>query len=322
MVPAPTGARRLVSQLGPPEREGRSELTAENIAEGVTWQLLEELMARSLRSDAWKTAGQWALSELQKELGVEWPKHCYEKEHRLPAALLASSGDAIAYGFLLEWALRLRVLRDAQVAGVGALRRVAKSDVRQQQRLHVGLQAEVATLGLTLGHNVALEQTSSDAKNPLDVRLTDLGVSIDVETFALLLDEASAAAAKDDDLILSKLRNIEFSHGVSFNGSLDARLSDEESQAWLGDLERAASLAAAAGTAQGVIRADAEITVLPGDTSPTQFTGPVTFAKGWPRTESRLRQKAKQTKASGATWLRADLLDGIWWASEWRTPTS
>jgi hypothetical protein len=38
---------------------------------------------------------------------------------------------------------------------------------------------------------------------------------------------------------------------------------------------------------------------------------------GWSRTASRLKQKAQQTEASGATWLRADLLNGIFWASEW-----
>jgi len=271
-------------------------------------------------SDAWKTAGQWALTELQEELGSDWPKRCYAKENRLPAELLNSCVDAVAYGFMLEWALRLKVLRDAQVPGVGALRRVARSDVRKQQRLHVGLQTEVATLGLTLGHQVALEETSSDAKNPLDVRLRDGDTSIDVETFALLLDEASAAAAKDDDLTLRRLREIEWTHGVSFNGSLDVRLSAGDLTAWLDELEHAARLAAATGTAQHVVSADADITVLPpGDPSPTQFSGPVTVARGWSRTAGRLTQKAQQAQDSGATWLRADLLDGIFWASDWAT---
>jgi hypothetical protein len=176
----------------------------------------------------------------------------------------------------------------------------------------------VAARGLATGHNVRLEVRSDPGLPPSDVWLGDGANSFSVEAFAVLLDEGSANAGGWDKRVQAELPRIEAVHGVSFDGELRDRLDEEGLQGWLREVERIAVEVAATGTPQPVTTRAADLTIRPPrDVSPSRLAYPITVADGWPRTVARLKQKAEQARSSGATWLRVDLLDGIWWASPW-----
>ena len=274
------------------------------------------MMARSRWPDAWRQAGGWALGQMRATLGDAWVERCWQAEGRVPGELLMASGYTVAFGFLLEWALRLHLLQD--LAGMGYLRRALRKHLDQAWRRHAALELEVAALGLRVGYDVRLEGKRAGSGRPVDVTLGRDGADFTVEAFALLLDAESAGAGRYDHHVAGELLRIEARHGVSFAGSLHLRLGDEELAAWLQDVEEAAAQAVTTGTTQVLATRAGDLRIRPpGDASPTQLTYPITEAAGWPRTVARLQQKAEQARASGATWLRADLLDGIWWASSW-----
>jgi hypothetical protein len=222
----------------------------------------------------------------------------------------------VAFGFLLEWALRLHLLQ--AMPGMAGVRRGLKRDFRAAWRRHATLQLEMAALGLATGHDVRLEMRRKPGLPPSDVWLGCGATSFSVEAFAVLLDEDSATAGRWDNRVHAELLRIESAHGVSFDGELRDRLDKEELQSWIRDVERTSVEVVATGTPKSVTTRAADLAVRPpSDVSPRQVTYPVTVADGWPRTVTRLKQKAEQARTSGATWLRADFLDGIWWASPW-----
>ena len=285
-------------------------------SEPPTWHLLEDLMARAKWSDAWRQVGHWALGELKSTLGDDWVERCWHAEGRLPGELLGASAYTVAFGFLVEWALRLHLLY--AMPGMAGVRRGLQRDLRAAWRRHAALQLEVAALGLATGHDVRLEVHRDPGRPPSDVWLSDGANSFSVEAFAVLLDEDSANAGGWDKRVQAELLRIEAVHGVSFDGELRDRLDEEGLQSWLRDVERIAVEVATTGTPQPVTTRAAYLTVRPpNDVSPSRLTYPITVADGWPRTVARLKQKAEQARSSGATWLRVDLLDGIWWASPW-----
>jgi hypothetical protein len=273
-------------------------------------------MARAKWSDAWRQVGHWALGELMSTLGDDWVEQCWRAEGRLPGELLGASAYTVAFGFLVEWALRLHLLH--AVPGMAGVRRGLQRDLRSAWRRHAALQLEVAALGLTTGHSVRLEMRGDPGRPPSDVWLGGGANPFSVEAFAVLLDEDSANAGGWDKRVQAELLRMEAVHGVSFDGELRDRLGEEELRSWLRDVEHVALEVAANGTPQPVTTRAASLTIRPPrDVSPSRLTYPITVADGWPRTVARLKQKAEQARSSGATWLRVDLLDGIWWASPW-----
>jgi hypothetical protein len=267
-------------------------------------------MARTKWSDAWRQVGYWALRELKSTLGDEWVERCWQAEGRLPGELLWASAYTVAFGFLVEWALRLHLLH--AMPGMAGVRRGLQRDFRAAWRRHAALQLEVAALGLATGHDVRLEVRRDTGLPPSDVWLGGGANAFSVEAFVVLLDEDSANAGGWDNRVQAELLRIESVHGVSFAGELRDRLDEEELQSWLRDVERIAVAVAATGTPHSVATRAAELTIRPpSDVSPRQLTYPITVADGWPRTAARPKQKAEQARSSGATWLRADFLDGI-----------
>jgi len=97
------------------------------------------------------------------------------------------------------------------------------------------------------------------------------------------------------------------------------RLTPEATDRWLEELEVVASQVAADRVARPVDHPGSRVQVLPGGEVPagTSFIGPIAAHRGWPRTVAKLREKAEQARLSGARWLRADVLDGLWQFTPW-----
>lgn len=129
---------------------------APEFAAYVSWDGLSARMSESARSDEGRAAGIWAIDVLRDQLGHHWMERAALAEGRAPSDLLLSMVHAVAFGELLDLALRLHLLRN--VEGMGVVRRDLKNDLREQRRLHTRVLLNVAALALQHGHGVAMEK--------------------------------------------------------------------------------------------------------------------------------------------------------------------
>jgi hypothetical protein len=273
-------------------------------------------MDRSHRPDAGKAAGCWALDVLEGVLGTDWVAKAVTREGRVPDPFLHASMHAVAFAQTLEWALRLHVLKG--VPGMGRVRSQLAGDARSDRRAHTNLQLEVAALALREGLLTSVESGVHQGGPPADLMLTE---SMAVETFVVLSDQGMRQSLNYGDQVGKRVMSISIHYDVAIEGKLEEELSAEDTKAWLDRIEEAASSVAATGQEIGLDSVHGPVRVM--RRTPTSgthsFQGPTATAQGWPRTVSRLREKAEQAQRSGARWLRLDLLDGFWQFTSWAT---
>jgi hypothetical protein len=310
---ASAGAARLESLI---KLEGAMNSRELHHPNRPTWELLREVMAGSARSDAGKKAGLWALQVLEGELGRTWPERAWEAGGERREILLAA-GHTLAFVDVVELALRLTVLHD--VPGLARVRRGLRTDYRGGFWAHATIQLQLAALARQLGWKVAMEKKQRPGGRPTDVIVSHSGHTLTAETFAVLLDDRTRSAHRHDYEIERRILQIQLRHDVSVSGQVTERLPSEETEAWLEELEVAAAQVAREGLARTVDRRIARVRIMPAADAPpgTSLTGPIAERDGWFRTDARLREKAAQARLSGARWLRADVLDGLWQFTPW-----
>jgi hypothetical protein len=280
------------------------------------WQLWRGEMQRSQRSETEKTAGLWALDVLASMLGSDWPERTFESEGSVPSEVLGAATHVLYFAQLLDLALRLELLRG--VTGIQTVVRDLRQDLRFDRRAHSAIQLEVAGLAARAGFDVALERRISPGGGPVDVLLEKVGVVIAVEARVILRDQESREATSFWDRLMEGLMVVSFRHGVEFSGEVISRLGDEALVEWFANLDSAASQVASDSVSRTVPTAAGTITVLaPRDAGEARLTGPRESTDGWPRIRSALRDKAQQAATAGATWLRLDVMDGLWQLTPW-----
>jgi hypothetical protein len=277
------------------------------------WQQLRQELERSLRSQAWRNAGCWALDSAERHLGSNWLARHAEGGRPIPGMFLHPGSDLEALSHLLELGLRLELLRD--VDGYVAVRKMLRRDLDAQAWRHPVIQLEVASLAQRAGVRCFLEHSRD---RPADIVLGPAGSELVAEVKVVLLDGGAAAGGRGDHVLGQALNELAFKHRVDFDGQMTVRLSEGQLSRWLAQLEAAARSVARTGRPRSVTWGAEVVTVLPmGSAAGASFTGPVTHAKGWERTSQLLRDKAEQLACHGGGWLRVDSLDGLFWASQW-----
>ena len=269
-------------------------------------------MGRSARSAAGRAAGDFALRTLQEHLGDEWPRLAWEKhdQRSLPAELLLSSAHAVAFAQLVELALQLRTL---PANGAGKIRKALHGDPRPQQIAHLRLQLELAALASDGGKSVALEVLLPGRTTPLDVLITD-GEMIAIEALAVLLPQSHVDTQRYTDEVFGDLMSAHIRNDVGVTGHFNVQTPDATAAMLEG-----VTTAAVAVARDGVPRTiDDQAYCFEIDKSGRfEITGPSTALDPWTRAADRIRQKAVQAQQSGATWLRVDVLSGLWQAPQW-----
>ena len=156
----------IVECLSPRIRPvGFEALSGPEFAAYVSWDGLRSRMSESVRSAEGQAAGIWAIDVLRDRLGHDWVERVAVAEGRAPSDLLLSMVHAVAFGELLDLALRLHLLRN--VEGMAVVRRDLKNDLREQRRLHTRVVLNVAALALQRGHDVAMEKrVAVDLRRP------------------------------------------------------------------------------------------------------------------------------------------------------------
>jgi len=240
----------------------------------------------------------------------------WRHEGVVPPEIAWASAHAVAYAELLELALRLKML--SKVPGLASVRRALRKDLRGQRRVHTRLQLEVAALAQMLSPDVALESIVRGDAPPVDVQFNGAGGLIAVETKVITRDDIAQAGVAFWDALNDRLDPIRFKYGVEFGGQLQVKLTPTELAACVAALDTAAAQVQASDQEQTVASEVGAIRVVPvGKVSDISFSGPVESSDGWPRVGSVLRQKADQAVRAGATWLRVDVMDGLWQLTPW-----
>ena len=277
-------------------------------------------MATSLRSDAGRMAGVWALSELRSQLGDDWLDRVAASEGSIPSEILMADMHAVAFAEMLDFALRLRLLRD--VEGTIDVRRALRSDLRQEYRVHAHAVLGVAALAQRRGYGVALEKRRAPGGRPTDVVVTSPSAELACEVFVVLADHLMREGMAATSAVTDAVRRICWGHRVEFGGHVDASLSAEGLEALFAEVEQVARAVELDGSARVVERQATRIEVVSMDEAAQRemsFTGPVVSGKGHDRLDEILRTKAEQAVAAGAGWIRADVLDGLWQFTPWAT---
>jgi hypothetical protein len=271
-------------------------------------------MANSPRSDEGRTAGMWAIDQLHSALGDQW------LIKQAPEDLLWSPYHAGGFSELLDLGLKLHFLRDA--SGMTSLLKDLGKDVKQGRRVHSRLMLEVAGLASQHGYEVALEKRYAPGLAPTDVVLTTPTGRFGVEVFALLKDRNLQDGEAYADQIFSALGDIESKYGVAVRGKWEGILDAKETSNLLAEIEKAASLVAGDSRSRVVEHFAGTLTVSSRDEASLNqsiLTGPLIGGMNNDRFLSRLVQKSSRAIKAGSTWIRVDVLDGLWQLTQWST---
>jgi hypothetical protein len=283
----------------------------------LSWEMLRTMMASPTgRSDAWRQAGQWALTVLEERLGGDWPARVQRKSPDGGAPELArAAGYVVAYAQVLEWALRLELLDGCD--GYAKARKAIANDPRPELLAHSRVQLEVAALALKSGSKPTLEPLWPHGR-PADVAFDVGDRRLVVETRVILTGEDWRERELETDLIFEAIHRIETRHSVRCEGQLTEFLNDDEVHDFLSALETSARLVAVGLEPLPLIQRGVAITVVPRTQSePRPLSGPQIRSNSWSRIAPRITEKAEAAIASGASWLRLDAHDGIWQFTEW-----
>jgi hypothetical protein len=146
------------------------------------------------------------------------------------------------------------------------------------------------------------------------VVVTHRGARAAIETFGILISEPDRAADQISERAFHDMSMIHVRHDVGLTGSFD-RLSSEGERLMLDEINEAATSVAADGVTR-VVDGDGYSFVIDagGGVKIEASSDPTDL---WPRIRQRLHQKAAASARSGASWLRIDVVSGLWQFTDW-----
>ena len=291
-------------------------MARDHLIRARSWNYWREQMRDSSRCDEGRSAGIWAIDVMERHLGGDWLSHIINSEHALPSEISMASFHAAAYGEMLRQAVCLEECSSIQ--GFARVRKSLRADMRNELRLHVFLQLELASMLNRLGAIVSVEEGVVPTA-PVDVSASLDGVEIKAETFVVMADDQMKAGVSLSERLSNDLLRIMFEYDVMFNGSISDELSEDDVGSLVTAAEKAARLSVEKRLTVVVDHRLSKLEVAEQSSAKqgTSFEMPGGTRKGWERTVRILQKKAKQSCGSGSTWLRADILDGMWNLSEW-----
>lgn len=285
-----------------------------------TWQSYRDWLDRANRSQAWSTVANWAIDVLEEELGTSWPRTAAEVEMNeqrglpLVSGLKALGWHAVGLVETLEWAIRLRLVRDLD--GAADLRNDLIGNVMTGRILHTDLQLQIAGLALRRGWKVQLEPMKLGCERPADLLLTTPNAGLLVE--ARVVSEAVADRDHREwtDQAIARVMNIAAANRTWLEGDLGDAL-DERTVA---ELERRIPIEAPSALLghEPELRIGAtRLRLVRQDDAKGQLTVPGASSDLWPRMTSAIAKKAEQMAASGADWLRLIPYNNFFLLTRW-----
>lgn len=285
----------------------------------LDWDALTAQVRDGRGSDARRQVGAWAMAQIRKALGEDWPRRWLARYGTLPVFARDPATDAFACAQLVETGLRLHSL-----GGTLRLPTVVNhwsSQLEDISTRHAWIQLEVAALARFQGAAVEFEtpiQLPATGR-PADVVLTTEDAQLVAECFCIYTDQSTSESMAYDRQFGFRLNMIGLD--LRLSGYYDVRLPQDETEQLLSEVEHAAAGVRADGVPRVVIRPGIEIRLSPwsepGDQAAT-LEGPVTPGSEWRRARGKIHDKALDWAGSPVpVWLRLDLLDGTWLFSDW-----
>src|SRR2546423_1777617 len=219
-----------------------------------------------------------------------------------PVFALVEGGRPGQWAEALRWWAALKVLQDAAVPGLGAVRRNTRKDVTLSKTLHTLAQTRLAVLGLHCGATVTLEPDK--ATGPGDVLLEAGESRVFIEVVTVAEDQIFTGQDEAYENHRRHLFALEFRFDVHWLGDIPGQLSRNDAAKWKPGTDEAAarcieSLCEVAfdQPGGGVLR------VRPGKAPMgTTLTGPMVERDQGERLMGKLEKRAAQSQGAGKAW--------------------
>lgn len=277
-----------------------------------SWNLVRRLFEGTHRSSAWHDTGVWAVDRLEEHLGHSWACDVLAAGDALKSRIALAPAHTQAFASLLELAMRLELT--VSLRGRPTLIKELKRDRRLARLVHTEIILEMVTVAGALGIGAATEV--ADMRNPVDVVFGWNESDVPVEAMALLTDDEF----RQTDEATSQLRDAVLSVSIQIRAHVTLDLNSiPADQRAVCELIRI--LAEEANSRGGLARRSIEFGTVTVDVrdgfAPPTTSGPTISRDGWERTSLRLLTKARKDYSERSTWLRVDVLDGLWQFTQW-----
>lgn len=299
------------------------------VVEPPTWDLFRwEIESREM--PAWDKAGLWSLDVLKGVLGERWPEETYELRQRLgdapllPAEIAASFGYPMHFAELLELALRLRILENAE--GMDQMRTDLRAHKEHHRWMHSRLQLELGSLLLVADVAPRFEQSlpgGQSGQGAADLLFTAGDGGVVVSAYTLYPTDVFREAMKQSDRLFEAFTSLHMEHHrIGIRAEIAPELDAEDEEQLIEQVRSAMGRVTASGRPERLDAPAATVAIRPPSTE-----GEAEFYVGarspeqdlWPRIVRQLGKKAAALACSAPVWVRADLRDGVWQATPWAT---
>jgi hypothetical protein len=297
--------------------------------EPPTWDLFRWEI-RSRKAPAWDQAGLWSLDVLEGVLGERWPEETYELRKSLgdspllPAEIAAAFGYPMHFAELLELALRLRLLENAE--GMDQLRTDLRAHKEHHRWMHSRLQLELGGLLLAAGIAPRFEQAlpgGQPGQGAADLLFSAGGREVVISAYTLYPTDVFRAAMTQSDRLFAAFTSLHIEHHrVGIRAEIAPELDAAEEEQLIEEVQSAVRRVTVTRRPERLDTVAATVEILPPSAEgETEFYVSARSPEQdlWPRIVRQLRKKAAALACSAPVWVRADLRDGVWQATPWVT---
>lgn len=285
-------------------------------SDAPSWELLADLGGTAFTAEG-RVVHTWAFDVLRQHLGPGWPRLAWQRQGVIPGELLLAGSHSIATAQLLGLATRLE--RFSANSSFGPVIRELRRNPTASRWRHFLLQLEVGRAGVAAGLEVSFEPPVTGTSRFADVewRSPTTPPTL-IETTSLFRDDVAIRAERYETWLKERVVRIEFDHQVNIAVELTAHAEPDAIEAWLAALNQASQdlVGDAVVTVSGPgVVARVQRTPFPEQTP--VFVGAIVEGDAWRRLARTLAGKARQSAGPHPTWLRVDVLDGLWQFTPW-----
>jgi len=285
----------------------------------LEWFHLKELMRFSNLTEQGKQLGLWSLETLEEALGKDWLATVQVRDPELFGILYASTFRNELCLEIAEFALAIRSFEDTQ--GFAKIRRDLRQNTTLDRFWHSRAIFQLGRLTLMAGGKLTFEEKFQGYTSPLDlvISLKD-SPELRCEVFCIFRSKSAINGFERSHRLSARVMSIASSSGVIIDGKCKTMPDDEALNSLCEQLQRLSEHVSHTGVSQKLNHACMDATITPSNGQPGglgNWTGPVVQGGGLERTIGKLRDKMKQTEASGAQWIFMEVNDDLWQFTEW-----
>lgn len=272
-------------------------------------------------TDCGKQAARRAIADLTTFFGTGWLSRATDPG-LAGAAIPTLSGYAPLFAWneaqrprryveSIQWWASIQTLVAAAVEGLVAVRRDARNDLSTHRLVHTLTQARLASIGIYLGADVALEPAKS--RGPGDVLIKDRSYDIFLEVVTFGPDENRELQERYQQRHFLHLAGRKAAPSIYWEGDIPGFLNKTEEAAWIKATTDGADRCALTGKPVEIPGRNGTCLVMRPGTAPrgTKTTGPLVESDDGTRLARILDRKGAQTRGAGLAWVWVEDFGGM-----------